>query len=150
MYSSHQEYELWLPPGALNNFAVQFDASDAAAVNTANTLYNGGATGCCVCESGCDHSLETQDGTNGQCGLANDDFNTYYIDRPNDQTSCGTKGGEWLDGARYTPRFGYRPGSLMCDAFGPQYIVAEANLIDAFCTGNPTKTAASTRYVGIC
>ena len=72
VYSSHQEYELWLPPGALNNFAVQFDASDAAAVNTANTLYNGGATGCCVCESGCDHSLETHDGTNGQCGLAND------------------------------------------------------------------------------
>ena len=33
-------------------------------------------------------------------GVTSSDFSDIYVDRPNDETSCATKGGEWLTGAR--------------------------------------------------
>ena len=88
------------------------------------SLYDGNANGCCICESGCDHSLES-----GNCGSAADDYYSYYADRPNDPTTCAANAGEWLDGARFTHKYGYEPGQLVCDAFGADYLVAEVMLL---------------------
>ena len=84
------------------------------------SLYDGQAQGCCICDSGCDHSLET-----GSCGTVDGDYYNYYADRPNNPTTCAESTGEWLDGVRYTHKYGYEPGHLMCDSFGADYLVAE-------------------------
>ena len=89
LYETIEVNSYWRPTGALN-----LGYSNLGTLSPGST----NAEGCCICESGCDHDDEAP--VNGDCGVTSSDFYDIYVDRVNDDTSCATSGGEWLDGAR--------------------------------------------------